>query len=996
MRWQVAEWVVLRRQRRVCPPLGRAGEFRQWGRAGRRQNNLSHILALAAGVVLATAAWAAESGVKEKHPVFVGARACAKCHEGPAAGNQFSLWRASRHAQAYAALWSPQAKEIARLSGILEEPQKSPVCLGCHATASDTEAWEKEDTFVFEDGVQCERCHGPGSEYMAEVVMRNRAEAMANGLKLAAERDCMACHAPKGSHVAVLKTPVLDVKAGMARIAHPVPKRTGTPATPAATQPVPTTAPEGTSKLKYTGVMACAACHEGPAMGYQFSRWRVSGHARAYAVLGTPAGRDIASAEGMKGDPQTSPDCLRCHTTGAGHAPTSFLPAFDRAEGVQCEGCHGPGSEYSPEAVMRDKRAAKEAGLLQVGRETCLPCHENAHGRPFDYEVAVKKIAHPTRLTAHTAAPGYKTPLNLALSPDGKELYVACEASDSVVVVDVASRRAIAEIPVGGQPHDVAFTSDGARAYVSNRLGDSVSVIDTANRRVVATIGAGDEPHGLLLDEVDKNLYVLNAAADSISVINTAEMKEVRRLAASVRTWSLALSPDGSQMAATNALPRLTPFRTPPLSEVTIIDTGTAAVVNRVVVPGANLLQGIDWHPSGEFAIITLMRNKNLVPMTRILQGWTITNGMGVVWRDGKVDQVLLDEPGGCFPDPADVAISPDGRYAFVTSSGSDRVAVVDIARLLSVIKSASAHEREHVLPNHLGKPTEFVVKHIPTKNSPRGVRFSADGKTAYVADALDDSVTVIDVAGLEAVDRIDLGGPKEITQARWGERLFHSARIAFHRQFSCHSCHPDGHVNGLTYDIEPDGVGILPVDNRTLRGILDTAPFKWEGTNPTLERECGPRLAVFFTRIQPFTPDELSAVSTYICTIPRPPNRYRPVGGALTPAQRRGKAVFERTMTNDHREIPLENRCVTCHFPPLYTDRSRRIIGPMMEYDDEDRFDVPHLNNIYDSAPYLHNGAAHTLEEIWTRYNPYDQHGVTNDMTKDQLNDLVEYLKTL
>ena len=63
---------------------------------------------------------------------------------------------------------------------------------------------------------------------------------------------------------------------------------------------------------------------------------------------------------------------------------------------------------------------------------------------------------------------------------------------------------------------------------------------------------------------------------------------------------------------------------------------------------------------------------------------------------------------------------------------------------------------------------------------------------------------------------------------------------------------------------------------------------------------------------------------------------------------------------------------------------------------DEESEFDTPHLNNIYDSAPYLHNGIAETLEEIWTRYNPDDKHGVTNDMTKDQLNDLIEFLKTL
>ena len=115
-----------------------------------------------------------------------------------------------------------------------------------------------------------------------------------------------------------------------------------------------------------------------------------------------------------------------------------------------------------------------------------------------------------------------------------------------------------------------------------------------------------------------------------------------------------------------------------------------------------------------------------------------------------------------------------------------------------------------------------------------------------------------------------------------------------------------------------------------------------------------------------------------------------------MTDAQRRGKAMFQRTRTNDGRRIPKTERCVTCHFPPLYTDRSRRDVGTKMELDHQSEFDVPHLSNIYDSAPYLHNGISPTLEEIWTKYNPEDQHGVTNDMTKDQLNDLIEYLKTL
>lgn len=185
---------------------------------------------------------------------------------------------------------------------------------------------------------------------------------------------------------------------------------------------------------------------------------------------------------------------------------------------------------------------------------------------------------------------------------------------------------------------------------------------------------------------------------------------------------------------------------------------------------------------------------------------WQFPGGLGF---DGRVDQVLLDEPNMCFPDPTDVAFTPDGRTALVTSSGSNRVAVVDVARLVAMLKAASPHEREHVLPNHLGKPTEFVTTHVTTGASPRGVVVTPDGTTAFVANALDDSLTVIDVKALRAVGRIDLGGPKVITTIRRGERIFHSARNTFNRQFSCHSCHPDGHVDGLTYDIEPTGLAV-------------------------------------------------------------------------------------------------------------------------------------------------------------------------------------------
>ena len=70
--------------------------------------------------------------------------------------------------------------------------------------------------------------------------------------------------------------------------------------------------------------------------------------------------------------------------------------------------------------------------------------------------------------------------------------------------------------------------------------------------------------------------------------------------------------------------------------------------------------------------------------------------------------------------------------------------------------------------------------------------------------------------------------------------------------------------------------------------------------------------------------------------------------------------------------------------------------VSTLAATDDSIKFDTPHLNNIYASPPYLHDGRAATLEEIWTIYGKDDKHGLVGDMTKIQLNDLVDYLKSL
>jgi cytochrome c peroxidase len=242
----------------------------------------------------------------------------------------------------------------------------------------------------------------------------------------------------------------------------------------------------------------------------------------------------------------------------------------------------------------------------------------------------------------------------------------------------------------------------------------------------------------------------------------------------------------------------------------------------------------------------------------------------------------------------------------------------------------------------------------------------------------------------------IPLGTAVPLTPERRGERLFYSSMYSFGHQFGCANCHIDSTFDGLSWDLEPDGFGIDIVDNRSLEEIKDTAPYKWNGGNPDLQTECGPRTERYFFRSQGFRGDDLEDLVKYIQSLPLRPNRYRLPDGEWTPAQERGLAVFQRTNKKDGTPIPDELQCFVCHSGPYYTNTRLADVGTGKPSDRSPKVDVPQLTNVVNSAPYLHDGSARTLEEIWTVFNPNDKHGVTNDLSKDELNDLIEFLKTI
>ena len=129
-------------------------------------------------------------------PKYVGSKLCGMCHKTEAAGKQFVIWENSKHAQAYNTLSTPEADKIAKEKCFTTKAVETEACLKCHATGYNAEASLLTDKFKISDGVQCETCHGAGSEYKTKKIMEDKKLAVEKGLKLYdnIEALCVTCH----------------------------------------------------------------------------------------------------------------------------------------------------------------------------------------------------------------------------------------------------------------------------------------------------------------------------------------------------------------------------------------------------------------------------------------------------------------------------------------------------------------------------------------------------------------------------------------------------------------------------------------------------------------------------------------------------------------------------------------------------------------------------------------------------------------------------------
>jgi len=606
-------------------------------------------------------------------------------------------------------------------------------------------------------------------------------------------------------------------------------------------------------------------------------------------------------------------------------------------------------------------------------------------------------VGQPVRANTDDAV-RYASPLEILLSPDGARLYALCQESEEVRVLDAASHAVMKTIAVGRVPRGFSLSADGARLFVTNSWDDTLSVIDTNTLAVTATWPVGAEPSSVVEDRERKRLFVANRISNDVAVLNAQTGEEEKRLMGGRGASYLTLSPDGSRIYATHVYPNPPRVRagadnrTAPESEITVIDTARAVVVDRMPLDRIAGVFHLAFSSDGRLGVVAEYHPKNMVPLAHLEHGGAFDYTLTLFGADvGAASvEVPLDELERYAARPFGVAIAPDKSRIYVSCGGSEMVTVIDVAKLLRYVH---AHPGSNV--QDLAASANYVIARIGVGRDPRGLTLSRDGRKLYVANRLDDTIGVIDTRSNRVTSTIALEGPKTVSILRRGEQTFYTTRYSFQGQIGCASCHIDSTFDGLTWNLEPDGFGRSIVDNKLLEGVKDTEPYKWTGTNPNIPTECGPRTEKYFWRSENYDDLTLTDLAVYIRSLEPRPNRWQQANGELAPAQERGKAIFERSVDKFRGPIPEYNRCVYCHSGPKGTSQKIFDVGTRKPTDNTGLLKAPMLTNIALTAPYLHDGSARSLEEIWTVYNPDDKHGRTNDLTKDELNDLIEYLRS-
>jgi DNA-binding beta-propeller fold protein YncE len=574
--------------------------------------------------------------------------------------------------------------------------------------------------------------------------------------------------------------------------------------------------------------------------------------------------------------------------------------------------------------------------------------------------VVAAALVGPTGASAGAGTERERQPVALAFSRDGTHLFVANLKSGSLSVIDPRQAKVTSEHDLGRGLSDLAVLEGGRHLLTVDREAGALLLVEWNERkaRVVDRREVGLEPSSVALRPSGAACVVSVTGSHRLCSLSI-ERRDGSEGAASPRftvgwTIELPFAPrnlawlaEGSRLVVSDAYG----------GKLALVDADAARLVSVRDLPAHNI-RGLAVSPDGKFLVLAhqVLRRLARTSFEDVHWGSLLSNHLRVLSGEAVLSEgdllrgsrtIDLGGTGNAAGDPAAVAIDRAAGMA-VALAGVDEVA--------------------------LGPEARTVLRRVSVGRRPTAVVAAPGGSAWYVADTFDDTVTVIDRPSGLLRATIPLGARPTLDAVARGERLFHDARLSHDSWMSCHSCHTDGHTNGLLSDTLGDGSYGAPKRVPSLLGVAATGPWTWTGSVRRLEDQVSTSIESTMQG-KPLPAASVADLTAFLRSLPPP----KPIGPAGPGNPTRGERVFR------------ERKCAECHAPPSYTTASRYDVG-LSDAVGNREFNPPSLRGVGARSPLLHDGSAATLADVFRSVG----HPSGSRFSDTEIADLIAFLGTL
>ena len=276
-----------------------------------------------------------------------------------------------------------------------------------------------------------------------------------------------------------------------------------------------------------------------------------------------------------------------------------------------------------------------------------------------------------------TSTIGVETPTRLAVSPDGTRVYATAYNRGQLSVVDTATNLVTATINLGGSPGDIAVSPDGTRGYVITRSRQNsddtwVAVINTdpnsvGYNTVINRIKVGGNPVGLAVSAGGSEIYVTQSRTWTVSTIEAATNTITATVG--VGKYPVGVAAGARQIYVANSY-QFARYEAPTLSVVSAVTDSVVATIK--IAKGA----GTEDSRPGSTWVATAPGDGGKIWVTNSLDNLVAVIDSGE-YISGMRPTNTVTATIGVGKTPAGVAITPDGRFAYVTNSGDGTVSVI-------------------------------------------------------------------------------------------------------------------------------------------------------------------------------------------------------------------------------------------------------------------------------------------------------------------------------